>query len=180
MLSHSFTALQLFLLPEKLFSTLSSPRTIIQRSLSSAFPAIAPYAVHTYMTDTHVRAFICLYLAPKLDRENWNHFLRIPSAWHSASSLKSVVASSRFRKIPAKGEPHSDSRRLALRPCQGLTPALPTISQGRASMPTAGPSAGVPGGVPWSIFKLPTAEEGRERGGARRGLGQGLLKSPRA
>lgn len=46
-------------------------------------------------------------------------------------------------------------------------------------MPSAGPSAGVPG-VPWSILKLPTAEEGKERGGARRGLDQGLLKSPRA
>lgn len=102
MLSHSFTALQLFLLLEKLFSTLSSPRTIIQTSLSSAFPAIAPCAVHTHMTDTHVRAFICLYLAPKLDRENWNHFLRIPSAWHSANNLKSVVASSGFAENPGK------------------------------------------------------------------------------
>lgn len=102
MLSHSFTALQLFLLLEKLFSTLSSPRTIIQTSLSSAFPATAPCAVHTHMTDTHVRAFICLYLAPKLDRENWNHFLRIPSAWHSANNLKSVVASSGFAENPGK------------------------------------------------------------------------------
>lgn len=57
--------------------------------------------------------------------------------------------------------------------------ALPTTRcQRQASKPTARTSAGVAAGGPGSILQLPAPEEERERGGAQRGPGQGLLKPP--
>lgn len=47
-----------------------------------------------------------------------------------------------------------------------LALALPTRCQSQASKPTAGPSAGVPGGGPWGIVRLPPPDSGKGRGTA--------------
>lgn len=91
---HSFSALQRFLLPEKLFSTLSPPRSVIQTSLTLfSLPSNNCFLGSSYICYWHTYCrSACLYLAPKLDLENWNGVLRIPSAGrHSTSNIKSAV-----------------------------------------------------------------------------------------
>lgn len=63
-----------------------------------------PLGQFTHIWQIHISQQEDFYLYPprKLDPESWNDILQIPSAWHSASSIKDAAASGWFEGNPGK------------------------------------------------------------------------------